>query len=330
MKISLRKPAYPVQLSFIFLIALILVSCSESAEPDNPKNEDKAPEEVVNPPIDQNPEFFAQLQGKWIYGESAKSSGRMGPKLGKRSEGVDYLLNHTGARLMDDYQGFIEFLADTTFIFNDPKVLVSSKWDLEYGKFQFDVENKKIILGEFGELIIQEINGEKVKFDLKIKASNTSYSLEGEKRGLLDQAEKRAVISKIWELSDENEYGREELRDLKENGVSIYDENWEIKETFYPEGLILRFTPSGTLFSGHILNGQIKIFDITNWNWGVSESTQLVTSYDYNQWHWESDDIHYELRILELVETRFVLLEKWYNDYEDKFHENTIILKAYK
>jgi hypothetical protein len=76
---------------------------------------------------------------------------------------------------MDDFQGFIEFLSDSTYIFNGPKVL-QSRWKNEYGKFQLDTANSKIILDGLGEVEVKEINAENLKIELKVTSSGSSYS----------------------------------------------------------------------------------------------------------------------------------------------------------
>lgn len=308
--------------------------CGEEVEPtappvvedpitEVPKTEDPATD--PDDGIDFNT-FFSQLQGKWIFGERDRSNIRSNPEKKRGLLRLGQATNNSSARVMDDYQGFIEFLSDTTYIFNDPKVLQSS-WKLEYGKFQIDVESKKLILQGYGEIDIQEINNETVKFDLKESASNSNYSLEGVKRGFLDETEKTRMISKVWSLTDENDFGKEQLDYLKNEGVGIYGENGQIVDRIYPEGFIIFITPSGTIKSAHLIGETLMSFDIENWRWS-EDGNFILTAYDHTNLETENED-SYSLKIVELTENRLVLGDS-YTDEEGNQYEEEWIFKVYQ
>lgn len=333
MKFYLTIPRFSL---FILLFSLLVFQsgCTEEPEPntppvvEDPVTEDPVSEDPVTDPdddIDVNA-LFSLIQGKWIFGERDRSnirtnSNHRGSLLGFGKTGS------SSARLMDDYQGFIEFLSDTTYIFNDPKVL-QSQWKLEYGKFQIDVDSKKIILQGFGEIEIQEINNGTVKFDLKESSSNSKFSLEGKKRGFLDDSEKTRLISRIWSLSDENDFGKYAFENLAE-GVEVYDEFGEVIDFYYPNEVLFMFSPSGTFISSHLVGDEFKIFDVINWRWSSEERENFETSFDFQ--NWPNDEEFSEIEgIKVLTENRLIIsvLFTYENQEEPELVE--WIFNAYK
>src|SRR5690606_30820570 len=155
-------------------LGALLTSCTEGDDqvaPAVPKDP------IVVKPITRDPKeeegingLFTKLQGKWNYGARDRSQRRENFKAEKRYIGIIKQLVESNARIMDDFQGFIEFLSDSNYIFNDPRVL-QSFWKSGYGKFQLDTVNSKIILDGLGEVEVKEINSENLKIELKVTSS---------------------------------------------------------------------------------------------------------------------------------------------------------------
>lgn len=250
------NPSRIYQLGIVLSFGALLTSCTEGDDPVAPP----VPKDpIVEEPITRDPNeeegihgLFSKLQGKWIYGERDRSQGRENFKASNRFFGIMKQWGESNARIMDDFQGFIEFLSDSTYIFNDPRVL-QSFWKSGYGKFQLDTVNSKIILDGLGEVEVKEINSENLKIELKVTSSGSSYSLEAVKRILVDTSEKTNLISRIWSLTGETAHGKELLEAVK-SGVEIYGENDQVVETIYPDEVLVIFTPSGTLMAAHGLH----------------------------------------------------------------------------
>lgn len=320
MKVSLSKSRISFFGVFLALISAT-VSCGEKEEPIVPP--------IVENPITVDPDddidgLFAQIQGKWIFGERNRNSDRQKPNISRSLFGISPPVENSNTRVMDDFQGFIEFLSDTTYIFNDPKVL-RQKWNLEYGKFQIDVANKRLVLAGFGEIEIKELKAESLKFELKVTTPSASHSLEGVKRGFLDSSEKTKLISRVWQLSDENEFGKGLLDDLKSGGVDIYNEHGQVIETIFPDGALFFFTPSGTLMTAHLIGTSISPFDLSNWRWS-SISNRIISNYDYTQLE---DNESYQSEIKVLNENRLVVADSWIDD-EGVRQETELIFNAFE
>lgn len=307
----------------------VLASCTEGEDPDTPPvPKDPIVEEPVTPDPDGEEGIlglFSKLQGKWIYGERDRSQGREKSNAPNRFFGITKQLAKSNARTMDDFQGFIEFLSDSTYIFNDPKVL-QSRWKSGYGKFQLDTANSKIILEGLGEVEVKEINAENLKIELKVTSSSSSYSLEAVKRELVDTSEKTNLISRIWSLTDETAYGKELLEAVK-SGVEIYGENDQVVDTIYPEEVLIIFTPSGTLMTAHGLGKTIREFDKINWRWNAAR-TGLITSFDYTKFEEEDDDLYFA-DVVVLTEDRLETREIW-EDSEGNQVTDEMILTPYR
>ncbi|MCH7401055.1 hypothetical protein ACFOUP_01880 [Belliella kenyensis] len=301
------------------VIAFTLFGCAEEADPPTPPNSDSPKTE--NPDNDNSngnnsdpnaDELFLLLQGKWIFGERSRANGR---ELISKSSDLFNLNSRNKSlnnRYLDYYQAFVEFLSDTTFIYNDPRVL-KPRWSAEYGKFQVDADSKKIILEGVGEISIQNADDNKVDFSLKILNDDAEYSLTAVKRELIKDSAKTRMLTKVWALNYENEFGRY-IEEVMKEGVEIYNENGEVEFISYPEKILFAFTPSGTILTAHYAKSKFTIFDIFNWRWENESEDNIQTTFDFKDWTYE-----YELNdlegIVELTESRMVI--RVYYTYDD-------------
>jgi hypothetical protein len=316
MKFNFTIPRYSL---FILLFGLLVFQsgCTEEPEPnappvvEDPVAEDPVTEDPVADPdddIDVNA-LFSLIQGKWIFGERDRSNSRVNSKHRRSPLGLGKS-DFSSARLMDDYQGFIEFLSDTTYIFNDPKVL-QGDWEANYSKFQMDFDNKKIILEGLGEIEILEIEGNEVKFVLDKRDSPTNLTLVGVKRSPINDTQRTRFITQFWEIDNVD-------------GVDAIEENFEIEidgTLITPDGFGVLFTPSGTLAIFFLKNDLFYVADVGNWSWAGDSETFFRISYDFEDQSTEFDDEFYWIKILDLSESSFVFSQTFLDDDFNPFDE---------
>ena len=119
------------KLLFVFVLTLLLFSCSETPEPDKPQLQNPPPKEDPKEDPDNDPKevptTYEQIEGKWLIGEVPFANSRQAnariSKRGKTGSGSRLYGRKTriGENFRvaeeEDYPAFIEFLADSTYQF---------------------------------------------------------------------------------------------------------------------------------------------------------------------------------------------------------------------
>jgi|GEM_PF-7102428 len=277
----------------IFFGTLVLFSCSETPEPDKPQMQNPPPKEDPKEDADDNPGeaiiTYEQIAGKWLIAEVSlanlrKAGARINTskKAGTRST-VLRSKSSLGKNLRiveeEDNPAFIEFLADSTYLFFEG----GSLGELIRGKVVASGSNNLELKG-LG--IIEDFDFREDKFVFKLTGDNGSSAIpvEATKVPPLELDERTRLLCKDWYV--------EESHGLDEDGTycdfdcligkEIYEyDPWGeiigIKGVL--EHYVLAFTPSGTAFWYTVISGKVFTEEPFTWSWPGAGADEIA-SYD--------------------------------------------------
>lgn len=308
------------KISLVLACMVGIFSCSETPEPDQPQMQNPPPKEDPDDDPDEVLTVYEQMEGKWMIAELPAANLRKTNPTSAPLPLWGKIKPSKNQRIKDDHQGFIEFLDDSTYILNDPKIL-GPEWNIYYGKVTVPSGSSKIELENYGEITNFDFDQGKFIFEIKEKDKDNAVSLEATKRDGFEMDERTRFLCKIWSLTDESEAGSLLLEDMKA-GVEVYKEGGEITEVYYPDGFTMMFTPSGSILTAHIVDGHLRPFDMINWRWNQAGLNQLVLTYDYSSF----DEDNFTLDLKELADSRLVLPETYENDKGEDIEDEIVLI----
>jgi hypothetical protein len=179
----------------LVLAMTCVLSCSETPEPEQPQMQNPPPKEEPDDDPAEVLTIYERIKGKWMIAELTAANLRKTnptstplPLWGKIKPGKNQ-------RIKDDHQGFIEFLDDSTYILNDPKIL-GPEGNIYYGKVTVPSGSSKIELENYGEITNFDFDQGKFIFEIKVKDGEKTRPIEATKRDKYDD-ERTKLISAI-------------------------------------------------------------------------------------------------------------------------------------
>ncbi|WP_295117150.1 hypothetical protein [uncultured Chitinophaga sp.] len=190
-----------------------------------------------------------KVLGKWSLGSEVE--------IGARKAGS------TLAKETSVGEGFVEFLADSTYYIHD------ARGKFYTGKYSA-LDSINISLGSFGKITAISFTSTGINFKLTYGANNEELTLAGVKIQTAAADDKTKLISRIWSLTKED------------NGESmfgqwpVWDAAGEIVGYKQIDSITIQFSTYGTRILRRFENTVLIDTDVTNWKWHATEANRFL------------------------------------------------------